>query len=1337
MQWSPHASRPNWVISTSNQKALLWNLDLPSNNAIQVIMHGHSRAITDINFHSETPDILATSSIDSYIHCWDLRDPRRPVQSFADFFSGANQVKWSRAESHMLASSHDNRVLIWDERNHSIPVVSIPAHSLKVNGLDFSRSGQNKLMSCSNDMTVKIWDLSDTASCANGVPDATIQTNFPVGRARHAPFGTGCGIMPLRGGGNSFSLVDVSPEKLTKGSFLQIEAVHEFTAHTEPIREFLWRYRGGSNAKNDDREFQLVTWARDNDVRMWPVEQQILEKVNHVQGAPIEMTLTRAGAKYATYHKEPDAIPQNTRTTSFRMQRGSFGTSPVLISSHLSNAFSHISPFGHHHHSNSPAMMTRAAGPEVLNHEPTRDHLRWVSGVRIGQSACATAPSDFATDENLHSHLEFNSPANLGEELSLINTQLPTINFEHLSIPNGKLTVTLNRAPSGEYDNLNELIFLRVDIQLPPNYPQSAPTFSLSDNYKLSTDAIKELQLELTALSTELAKHKKYCLVPCLRILLGEKVSLINYLSEKELSINHRDIDYDSDLSDNNPFGKLKHIRQGNTLYNSQLSSSQSSLDEVNVDYMVKKATDTILKKNQVPVARTCGAVWCKSGKLVCFFSGRKVDKPPPRSTRDHHIMADHASLTKLSLLSSPDSSDSYVSDDSFEDSNLSHSNTDDGLFHTKWSLLGGRARRWNTSSRNTTRHDPMPPINGKPQGLNAQQPRASEIPKNVIVVRDFRHLIPARPELAAQYAIMGSSPQLLCQHNSIVARKYGCIELANCWRLLEMILTSEVNIRNLEGCVMNNAFGDDPGTENMMNFVKSEFQWGNHPFGRRWLVERLFSYFEKRQDPQMLANMSCIFASVSFYSSPNKSSSFARVSSVVSDHGLTQLPAFRGTHQDTIQGPLSNIEELVQMNAAITASTTSTVPGTIPIHQNLQGNPFVKMHMWDFGSASRSDVSGNHMDDTSFANEKAVPPASPEKFVMAKRAVAGMLSRAGSFSHAYNPYKANNNVGNNTNNKSHITSSASFVGLSQWTSPINTPAHSNSATPVIHSAENSLESHATLHSALGSPPKRPKGENNYSPGLNIGGSSSNPLVTRIGSRVSIYDNQLASETSGHVIHLKPPPNSRIPKMKLTIINEELLDDESSLTPAPLLDQSKESKYKGYRMQYAGILFSWGLEIESLEVLKFNYLHLPNVYYKTKFQSGTHVSCPPNNNLHQPILVSTDTQKRHSEFDSLHLAKIVFHRRPLHDQRLKEKDGFYSARGERNKIKYPYCQYCHLSVTEHSRYFFCLRCEHIMHDKCAEDWFAGENAVECSSGCGCLCLEVMGQRNLFFSELRQ
>ena len=145
VQWSPHHFvKPSWCISTSNQKALLWDLKRPSSNAIASILHSHNRAISDINFHPFDPEILATCAVDSFIMSWDMRAPRKPVAKWAEWRAGASQVKWNHENPNEIALCHDSSFYIWDTRKGALPVVKIEkAHEKKINGIDFTQGLKN------------------------------------------------------------------------------------------------------------------------------------------------------------------------------------------------------------------------------------------------------------------------------------------------------------------------------------------------------------------------------------------------------------------------------------------------------------------------------------------------------------------------------------------------------------------------------------------------------------------------------------------------------------------------------------------------------------------------------------------------------------------------------------------------------------------------------------------------------------------------------------------------------------------------------------------------------------------------------------------------------------------------------------------------------------------------------------------------------------------------------------------------------------------------------------------------------------------------------------------
>lgn len=44
-------------------------------------LRGHTRTVTDIDWHSKNSNLLVSCSIDTFSHIWDLRDPRKPALS--------------------------------------------------------------------------------------------------------------------------------------------------------------------------------------------------------------------------------------------------------------------------------------------------------------------------------------------------------------------------------------------------------------------------------------------------------------------------------------------------------------------------------------------------------------------------------------------------------------------------------------------------------------------------------------------------------------------------------------------------------------------------------------------------------------------------------------------------------------------------------------------------------------------------------------------------------------------------------------------------------------------------------------------------------------------------------------------------------------------------------------------------------------------------------------------------------------------------------------------------------------------------------------------------------
>ncbi|CAX39648.1 WD repeat protein, putative [Candida dubliniensis CD36] len=447
VQWSPHHfTKPSWCISTSNQKALLWDLKRPSSNAIASILHSHNRAISDINFHPFDPEILATCAVDSFIMSWDMRAPRKPVAKWAQWRAGASQVKWNHENPNEIASCHDNSFYIWDTRKGALPVVKIEkAHEKKINGIDFTQ-GLKNIVTCSNDNKVKFWNLEsdeasnyisnfnyfDSARDSMIHPSVVIETDFPIARARSLPFGTdkACGIMPLAGGNDSIHIVnyddayrDYLSEKTTQK--LSSKPVYSFKGHRGPIKDFLWRTRHeayeGFDSKRKWKDYQLVTWSsKDFDLKLWQHDDAIYKGVNY------DPTFHNVFKDESDSEISRPETPQENQIYKY----DTFCCEPRITIDDITktNGGDLLSAM---------TLSLIAEKHKLASTEFTQlNHLNWISGVRMGHN-------DSAERKNSSSSFEDDGPSNLGEEVSIVGHKFPKIRFEKISVSTGELVISL------------------------------------------------------------------------------------------------------------------------------------------------------------------------------------------------------------------------------------------------------------------------------------------------------------------------------------------------------------------------------------------------------------------------------------------------------------------------------------------------------------------------------------------------------------------------------------------------------------------------------------------------------------------------------------------------------------------------------------------------------------------------------------------------------------------------------------------------------------------------------------------------------------------------------
>ena len=398
-----------------------------SEACIEHILHAHTRAITDINFSAHHPDILATCAVDSFVHCWDLRNPAKPALTFCDWFAGATQVKWNRQDSHIVASSHDKFLRIWDDRKGAYPLRSIGAHDTKIYGLDWNRTNANGIVTCSLDKTIRFWDYTSQVD----IPERVVRTAFPVWRARHTPFGWGILAMPQRGD-HDLHLYDRRLNESIK-SEAYVKPVHSFEGHQNHVKEFLWRPRGTIEAGIDNREFQLVSWGSDRLLRLHHVGEAILARVGYEKGKEVhkKFNLTRKNAPYKTFRE--DSVKLGSKIKHITMI-------PIQNSSNIQNGLQI-------HGSRSEGMTTGApaspslwengdfltARPGMRNKAATRidiDPIAWMKGVKIGKRESGLDKSAMSVSTAiLKAGLEWDDFKSLGEEITYVGDKFKKVDF--------------------------------------------------------------------------------------------------------------------------------------------------------------------------------------------------------------------------------------------------------------------------------------------------------------------------------------------------------------------------------------------------------------------------------------------------------------------------------------------------------------------------------------------------------------------------------------------------------------------------------------------------------------------------------------------------------------------------------------------------------------------------------------------------------------------------------------------------------------------------------------------------------------------------------------------
>lgn len=1133
VQWSPFAARDYWVVSTANHDALVWNLNLSEDSnsgAIEHSLKGHSRAITDINFSAHHPDMLATCSVDGYVHWWDLRRPRQPSLTFCDWFAGATQVKFNRQDPHILASAHDRWLHIWDERRACEPLKSINAHNSKIYGIDWNRVRSTGIVTCSLDKSIKFWDYSKDEH----VLDHVICTEFPVRRARHTPFGWGLLAMPQNEPGDLYLYdrlwSDESPVEAAP------KPVAVFSGHGDhKAKEFLWRTRGLISDDVDHREFQLVSWGTDNELRLHCVDSNVLSSVGHVKDGPAMkgLSVTRQGASYKTFRTVDDGsgrdrkagtmsdLKSNTSASHHKQSALTLGMRSGALMDRLAKP-----PW------RGPSMKAKAGPTQTVDRSQAQ--LGWMRGIIMTKRKTSLDVRRYGSKEDGivgHGYPEddWGQPDTIQDELLRVSTQIPKVKWENIDMDN----LALNASLTGPWGVDGEPIFIKVKIDIPAGYPKlKAPTFFIEKTSFMPEETKEKLEREMHQVAQQFLQRKQNCLEVAFTYLLGE----VDLESSTSFFKNVRDLDDDTDgMADESSSDDDDDVAAGYSV-----SMSQELGPHGDIDNILAPPNRSIIP----PTPRTCGARFSNDGRLACFFPSKEEKARALFSTsaelyskerargepffagfgrlsydvlQRHKLANDEASATEEAL----ESSDSDVSSSS-TDSELTSMHKLSVWYHPSRQLR----KTWSEDLSVRSSGGGTGAGTGTGTGTGTSRRRYGR-PRNLVFIHDLRVELPSKREFAEEYAIFGDGAEV-CEHNALVAETHGNADLVDVWRYLALLLKKGIPLEVLDNDEGRSsvlviardvvARCQDDRPNNLLGRVK----WGQHPLAKDFISD-LFDHFEKAADVQMLAMLSCIF------SEPSTDDGVAYVESRLALRETPlplKAPCFSLDYLP-MEASAWNIYSQSHSNSAI------TTPGTLHTPVFCAGSQASEEVVWTGELGTGSFSCGE------------TPPSKSRSLVAEQDQQASPASRSPTYRGIL---RANSTLASTLS----ANLPRSFTGASSSSPPGQGRKKPSPAEFII---------------------------NTLVPGTTQGSGSG--LADSGGGITSV---------SGDDDQRRDDRLPLVPVSVSVVVEDQTAFDDDGWLSTPLLDPGRASLYAHYRYAYAEMLQMWGQPLARLEVMKFNVL---------------------------------------------------------------------------------------------------------------------------------------------------
>ncbi len=135
----------------------IWDIK-SQKNVLAIPAHSNETLCCDFNKYD---DVIVTGSTDNTIKVWDLRRANQPVTVLYGHRYPVKRVKWSPFDRDMLLScSYDMTVRLWNAVDPVEPIKKVfDRHHEFVQDIDWSQHAQNHIASISWDQKLYTWNV--------------------------------------------------------------------------------------------------------------------------------------------------------------------------------------------------------------------------------------------------------------------------------------------------------------------------------------------------------------------------------------------------------------------------------------------------------------------------------------------------------------------------------------------------------------------------------------------------------------------------------------------------------------------------------------------------------------------------------------------------------------------------------------------------------------------------------------------------------------------------------------------------------------------------------------------------------------------------------------------------------------------------------------------------------------------------------------------------------------------------------------------------------------------------------------------------------------------------